>query len=122
MRSTHPVFAAAMMLIAGIVRPAKARAYSDKPIDSVTHRGRKKSNSEWLSHGRRVGRNFGTGRYIRLNTPHPPTTAELSKARSMERKWRKAAAMYPGSPAAIALQSDVAAAVARALTQFGSPA
>lgn len=36
---------------------------------------------------------------------HPPTTAELSKARSMERKWRRAAAMYPGSPAAIALSS-----------------
>ena len=32
-----------------------------------------------------------------------PTTAELSKARSMDRKWRKAAAQYPYSRAAMAL-------------------
>ena len=103
MRSTHPIFASVRALITGTVRPAKVRASPVKPIDAVTHRGRRKGNSEWLSHGRSTGRNFGTDHYVRLNTPHPPTTAELSKARSMDRKWRKAAAQYPGSPAAIAL-------------------
>ena len=32
-----------------------------------------------------------------------PTAAELSKRRSMERKWRKAAKAYPCSPAAVAV-------------------
>lgn len=45
---------------------------------------------------------------VGTSAPYPPptwpkTTAELSKARSMERKWCKAAAMHPGTPAAIAV-------------------
>ena len=100
-----------MKLMAGIIRPAKdnsgIQVYTKgyKLVHKTVAKKTKTASRTLGAYERRIKGWSAGSKHVRFNIPHPPTTAELSKARSMERKWRKAAAMYPGSPAAIALSS-----------------
>ena len=96
------------MLIAGTVRPPnEGKRLENKQPKSFKQLERLNKSVIPNQHYDARTRGWGAGlKHIRLNTPHPPTTAELSKARSMDRKWRKAAAQYPGSPASLAVYTE----------------